>query len=72
MGTVSEDAGRLEKLVKVLGLSTDKLGPDEMLELKGLLHEYSDIFALTDQELLYRYWGEYTYQAAALSHCHNT
>ena len=51
MGTVSEDIVRFEKLVEVLGISPGKLSPDQMQELKSLLHDCSDVFALTDQEM---------------------
>ena len=65
MGSVAEDTGRFEKLVDLLGISEDKLTSEQTLALKGLLHEFSDAFALSDQELgctdivrHYRYWGE--------------
>ena len=50
-GAVSEDIDRFQKLVEVLGISPNKLSPDQMQELKSLLHDCSDVFALTDQEL---------------------
>ena len=51
MGAVSESPGRFEELLKVLGIPTDKLPADLMIELQCLLREYSDVFAPTDQEL---------------------
>ena len=49
VSTVSEDPAPFERLVKTLDLHSDKL--KQLLGLEGLLHEYSDVFALTDQEL---------------------
>ena len=42
MGAVSEDIDRFEKLVEVLGISSSKLSPDQMQELKSLLHDCAD------------------------------
>ena len=39
------------ELLKVLGIPADKLVADQMIELQGLLREYSDVLALIDQEL---------------------
>ena len=81
VGAVSEDTGHFEKLVEVLGISTDKLSPDQMLGLMGLLGEYSHVFAVTVQELgctgIVRHsidTGEHgpMSQAAALSYSNNT
>ena len=46
-----EDTGRFERLLEVLGISPNKLTPDQMLALKDLLHDYCDIIAIKDQEL---------------------
>ena len=51
VGVVSEDPHRFEKLIELLSISPGKLSLDQMQELRSLLHDYSDVFALTDQEL---------------------
>ena len=51
VGAVSEDNDRFERLVSLLEISANKLNRGQMWELRDMLHEYSDIFALTDQEL---------------------
>ena len=45
---VEADSDNTDRFVEVLG---SKLSPDQMQKLKSLLHDYSDFFALTDQEL---------------------
>lgn len=41
---VSEDPARFERLVKTLDLPSDKLMPEQLLGLEGLLYEYSNVF----------------------------
>ena len=49
VATVSEDRSRLESLVGMSSLPTEKLNSEPMLALKGLLYECFDVFALINR-----------------------
>lgn len=42
---------RSEKVIKALELSTDKLSSEEVVQLRDVLSEFADVFALDDSEL---------------------
>ena len=46
LGATLGDTGRFEKSLVALEISIEKLSSDQVLQLRGLLHEYSDVFAL--------------------------
>jgi len=51
VGAVEYSSGRLEQLCCELNLPLDTLSPDEAEQLRNLIREFSDIFALDDSEL---------------------
>ena len=51
VGTVECSSGRLEQLCGELNLPLDSLSPDEAEQLRNLIREFSDVFALDDSEL---------------------
>ena len=42
---------RVEKVIQSLDLSTDDLSPEEVIQLRELISEFADVFALDDSEL---------------------